>query len=138
MNKQTTELLKEARESLQNSMGAYEALSLLPQDILQCVPGLDRCKEKCQIVLSKIERYLKENDNPSLKLLPKYIILVNTEMRYRAKKNDYYRDAGQWHINYKFKNDKLVADCPELSWLHEQELIPISKENWKKGNKGYL
>ena len=70
--------------------------------------------------------------------LPKYVMLGQTEMR--LKEDEYWRNAGLWGVNYKIKNGKLFSDLPDMKdhGLHNVELIPITEEEWRKGNEGYV
>ena len=75
------------------------------------------------------------------KKLPKYVRLGHTEMRLVDKtkqKQEYFRDAGSWSTDYKYLDETLVADFEGMPWIHEQPLIEITKDEWKKGNKGYI
>lgn len=53
-------------------------------------------------------------------------------MCYDKENDEYYRDAGNWSINYKVIDGIIVAYCIEIPNLHEKELIEISVEEWKK------
>ena len=70
--------------------------------------------------------------------LPKYVSLNGCELRLRN--SEYWRDAGQWGVNYKIKNGKIFSSHYHQGndHLHNIELIPISEENWRKGNDGYV
>jgi hypothetical protein len=70
--------------------------------------------------------------------LPKYVSLNGVEMRLRGK--EYWRDAGLWGVNYKIKDGKLLSSHWRQGhdWLHGVELIPITEEEWRKGNAGYV
>lgn len=57
---------------------------------------------------------------------------------HRRKRGCYYRDAGCWSVDYKFKDGKLVADCEHMPWMHEQPMTKISEKVWRKDNKGFL
>lgn len=69
---------------------------------------------------------------------PRYIRIEGIEMQYNQKDGLYFRDAGIWSLNYKYYNGILVADCPDIPWLDNKELVEISRDEWEKGNKGYV
>lgn len=78
------------------------------------------------------------NDN-----LPKYVMFgggnvknLGTEMRLAG--NFYYRDAGNWRIEFKVVDGKLFSVCKDADYLDNVELTPITKEQWAKGNEGYV
>ena len=69
---------------------------------------------------------------------PKYV-----EMGLRLRTNwlgeeEYYRDGGNWSINFIIKDDNVYSDCPHLPYMHNKLLKPISYEEWAKSNKGYI
>jgi hypothetical protein len=70
--------------------------------------------------------------------LPKFVSLDGCEMR--LKDSQYWRDAGNWGVDYKIIDGKLLSWHWRLGhdWLHRVELIPITEEEWRKGNKGYV
>lgn len=70
--------------------------------------------------------------------LPQYASIEGTEMRYDVDEDVYYRDAGCWGIKYKYIDDRLVSDCPDIPYIHEKELKQITIDEWKKGNEGYV
>lgn len=69
--------------------------------------------------------------------LPKYVSLNGTELR--LKDNEYWRDAGLWGVGYKIVDGKLFS-CwiEEDAIIHNKELIPITEEEWRKGNGKYI
>jgi hypothetical protein len=55
----------------------------------------------------------------------------------------YYRDAGDWGVGFKIVDNKLISDSKILYGnqhlqLHNKDLIPVTKKEWKKCNKGYV
>lgn len=69
---------------------------------------------------------------------PKYASITKGGAALRLKENRYYyRDAGIWEVEFKEENGKFysVSDMEHLNGL---ELIPITKEEWLKGNEGYV
>lgn len=70
--------------------------------------------------------------------LPNYVKLNECELRLRG--NEYWRDAGCWGVGFKIKNGKLLSSYWRKGHdkLHGIELIPISEEEWRNGNKGYI
>ena len=72
--------------------------------------------------------------------LPKYVKLGGSELRLRISQKDYWRDAGYWGVKYKIKDGKLLSSHwgQGHQWLHDVELIPITEEEWRKGNAGYI
>jgi hypothetical protein len=69
---------------------------------------------------------------------PRYIKVKGVEMRYDNDVDEYYRHAGCWYLKYKYIDNKLVADCDYMPWLHEMELKEITVNEWREGNRGYL
>ena len=82
---------------------------------------------------------------------PKYIRLHNTAMRLCQKDQywgeskagfHYWRDAGQWGIDFRFDEVEQkwfsVSIREETEWLHDKELIPITRKEYRDENKGYL
>lgn len=60
---------------------------------------------------------------------------------YRSGHGMYWRDGGEWGIDARMKNGKLVSDAKiygdELQYLDGQDLIPITEEEWKEDNGRY-
>ena len=70
--------------------------------------------------------------------IPVFIKIGITEMRYIKDGDCYYRDGGQWNLNYTIKEDgKLYANDRTIKHIHGNELKPITKKEWVKGNLGY-
>lgn len=82
---------------------------------------------------------------------PKYVCLHNTAMRLCQKDQywgepeagfHYWRDAGHWAVAFGFDEieQKWYSVCndSDTQWLNNVELVPITKNEWKKDNKGYL
>jgi hypothetical protein len=67
--------------------------------------------------------------------LPKFVRLNHTA--FRLVGNRYYRDAGDWWIDYKIIGGKLF-NVFRSNELNNLPLISISKEQWFKDNKGYI
>jgi hypothetical protein len=65
-------------------------------------------------------------------MLPKYVRLVNTEMRLEEEDKVYYRHAGMWEVQFKKIKGLLVSWCPDMEWLHKKPLIEITEDEWKK------
>jgi len=65
-------------------------------------------------------------------------------MGHRALRLDgdrYYRDAGNWEVNYVWHGDKLYSRAPshaeEKTFLNGIELIKISEQAWQDDNYGH-
>lgn len=73
-------------------------------------------------------------------VLPKYVMLHGSELRLRVAEKDYYRDGGYWCVNYTIKDGKIYSVSPyeDTPWLDNVELTPITKAEWRKGNRGYV
>lgn len=91
---------------------------------------------------------MKKNYNE--KVLPKYVRVGEDGciMR-RADKNDhtedqytYYRDAGLWGIKHKWLEDGTLVSISPFGESDERltnlPLIKVTKEEWKKDNRGYI
>ena len=61
-------------------------------------------------------------------------------LRLQANGKYYYRDAGEWTVEWRYENGKLLSWCCGLGHpqLHRKELIEISKTEWEENNKGYV
>ena len=85
---------------------------------------------------------------------PRYVRLNNSALRYKSNKNlpydwsdkkinpCYYRDAGNWEVEFRYDENlnKWFSVCKhrDMPWLHDVELIPITKKEWLNDNKGYI
>lgn len=81
---------------------------------------------------------------------PKYAKLGRTAMRFQKgsdvyddKQVDrYWRDAGHWGVAFRFDEieQKWYSVCndSDTQWLNNVELVPITRNEWKEDNKGYL
>lgn len=54
----------------------------------------------------------------------------------RASGN-YYRDAGAWSVNYKWKDGVLMTKT-RMRHLNNIPLVEITKEEWEKDNEGHV
>lgn len=66
-----------------------------------------------------------------------------TAMRFKG--NQYYRDAGAWSCGFKIKDGKLLstdiykkASFGPMPHLENNFLVPISENEWRKDNEGYV
>lgn len=68
---------------------------------------------------------------------PKFVSLNGSALRLIGKR--YYRDGGQWWVGYRFIEGKLmsVSIKMDLSLIHNQPLIEITEEEWRKSNGRY-
>lgn len=75
--------------------------------------------------------------NNFLMRLPKFVKLNNIALRLTGEK--YYRDGGKWSVDYKIIDGILLSWCPHsgTSFLHNQPLIEITKEEWRQDNGEY-
>ena len=60
----------------------------------------------------------------------------STELR--LVKGSYFRDAGNWGVDYKFVDGVLVSWGKGMPWLHNKPLIKITEDEWREGNRGYI
>lgn len=67
--------------------------------------------------------------------LPKFVKLGTTAMRLRG--NRYYRDGGDWSVDYKIIDDNLISWCLYLPNLHKVPLIEITEKEWREDNGHY-
>jgi hypothetical protein len=69
--------------------------------------------------------------------LPKFVKLGNTSLRLVGLV--YYRDAGDWGVQYRYIDGVLVS----WAWgrgkpqLHKVPLVEITEEEWREGNGQY-
>ncbi len=67
---------------------------------------------------------------------PQYVSINGISLRLVGDR--YYRDAGDWFINYKVIDGVLISCRPDKKHLHEIPLIEISKSEWEKENNAYF
>lgn len=67
--------------------------------------------------------------------LPKFVRLNNTELRLVG--NTYYRDAGEWSVEYRVIDDVLISWFTAKPWLHRRPLIEITEDEWRQANGRY-
>ena len=79
-----------------------------------------------------------ENSN-----LPKFVNLLELDIRFRlvyyssGKPNAYYRDGGQWYLDFKIIDGELLSWLPMRKHLHRKKLIKCSEKEWRKCNGDY-
>lgn len=68
---------------------------------------------------------------------PKFVSLNGTALR--LIDNYYYRDGGNWGVDYKIIDGVLLSWAwgTGMPWLHKKPLIKISQKQWKKDNGEY-
>jgi hypothetical protein len=83
---------------------------------------------------------------------PPYIRMMHdashgTAMKLQRNDNgngwEYWRSAGMWGIDFKEKKGKLFSDAKKrydesMQYLDGKELVPITEEEWRNDNKGYV
>jgi len=67
--------------------------------------------------------------------LPEYVWLHKSALKKRN--SEYYRIGGAWDVKFKVVGDKLYS-ISDMEHLNNRELIPCTKEEWEKDNKGYI
>lgn len=67
--------------------------------------------------------------------IPKFVRLGTSALRLTGKK--YYRDGGNWEVDYKIINGKLFSWMPTVKNLHKVELVKITEQQYADDNKGY-
>ena len=67
--------------------------------------------------------------------LPRFVMMADTALRLKGKKG-YYRDGGNWGVNSKIKDKKLIS-VSNIKHAQGIELVPCSYEEWKKDNGQY-
>lgn len=69
--------------------------------------------------------------------IPKFVKLGDVALRLRG--NTYYRDGGDWKVNYKIIDDTLLSWVPNegTPWLHRKPLIEITENEWRENNGEY-
>lgn len=73
-----------------------------------------------------------------MKNLPEYVSLNGTALKFIKNRNNYYRHAGDWYVNYYWKENKLFSKCRFHKQLNNVLLVEITKEEWAKDNTGYI
>lgn len=89
--------------------------------------------------LEEIEKILavlnSESDAEAPFKLPEYVWLHNSALKKKGR--EYYRMAGAWGVKFKIVVDKLYS-ISDMEHLNNKELIPCTKEEYEKDNKGYV
>ena len=69
--------------------------------------------------------------------LPKFVKLNNTALRLKGK--TYYRDGGEWSVEYRIIDGVLLSWAWErtMPWLHKKPLTEITEEEWREDNGRY-
>lgn len=71
---------------------------------------------------------------------PMYVKLEGCCLRLEG--NSYYRDAGNWEVDFREVDGKLIVHEPSksspMNHAHGRELVPCSKEEWREDNSGYV
>jgi hypothetical protein len=76
--------------------------------------------------------------------LPKYVSLNGTALKLEHTDDGnhyhYWRVAGLWGVDYKIIDGKLYSWHWRMGhdWLHRVELIPITEQEWRNDNRGYV
>lgn len=68
--------------------------------------------------------------------LPLYVMAGHTAMRFITEDNQYYRDSGDWSIDYDLIDEKVYAKTDEIPELNGIELVEISFDEYYKDNYG--
>ena len=63
----------------------------------------------------------------------------------RFNGNEYWRDGGQWGVEYRFVGQQLISWNPpdrfhpqfNMPWLHKVPLTEVTEEEWRKDNGQY-
>ena len=68
---------------------------------------------------------------------PKFVKMGNTSLRLVG--STYYRDAGDWGVQYRYIHGELVswAYARGMPQLHKVLLVEITEEEWREGNGQY-
>ena len=77
-------------------------------------------------------------------ILPKYVRMGMSERGtcLRLDGDEYWRDGGQWGVEYRFVGEQLISWNPpdrfhpqfNMPWLHKVPLIEVTEEVWRKDN----
>lgn len=77
------------------------------------------------------------------KLTPLYPQFVSMDsncalrLRHDGRKFYYYRDGGDWSVDFNKDKDGSLTTISEFSGLNNRVLKPITEENWQKCNGFY-
>lgn len=78
--------------------------------------------------------------NDKLKSPPKYAKIGGVALRLIGNRR-YWRDAGAWGVNVRLKNGEFYISNkkqPHLNHLHNEKVIEITENEWRKCNDGYV
>jgi len=105
---------------------------------------IERRLANIEAILTEQAPTKNQEDSPKLPSYPEYIRIGKDPggvcLRYEHD-NHYHRDAGNWTVYVKQVYDRFFIDMafdPHLNHLHGEEVFPVSKEEWKESNKGYV
>ena len=74
-------------------------------------------------------------------ILPKFVRMGTPERGtcLRLQGNVYYRDGGDWEVEYRFVNNQLISWCEwkDMPWLNRIPLNEVTFEEWRKDNEPY-
>jgi hypothetical protein len=68
--------------------------------------------------------------------LPKFVSLKETTLRL-TKEKTYYRDAGEWGIEFECRDGKIFSVFPEVTNLHNVELKFVTEQEYIEDNGSY-
>lgn len=113
----------------------------------EALEAIYKAKGAIEFYQKIVDDYLiehKDHESFNIEELPPYVSMGKTDTNggseLRLMGSVYYRDAGIWEVGFYKKNGKLysIDSYGNMEWLNNQELVPITKEEWEKGNEGYI
>ena len=93
-------------------------------------------------VRKKLDDEILFTNTEELGLIPLFVRVKNTCLRYVKNTGRYYRDAGDWNVGISVRSsgsgDRFFTNDYALTGIGTEPMIPVSKNEWKESNKGYI
>lgn len=68
--------------------------------------------------------------------IPRFVKIKNSILRLVGE--NYYRDAGDWNIEYRTVDNVLVSWLPRVKHIHNIPMVESTEEEWRESNQGYI
>lgn len=98
--------------------------------------------ERGDDVRKKLDDEILFTHTDDLGMIPLFVRVKNTCLRYVKNTGRYYRDAGDWNVGISVRSsgsgDRFFTNDYALTGIGTEPMIPVSKNEWKESNKGYI